>query len=144
MPLSPTSYQLAMPNGQRFCEMPFFPISYGPDFGDELASPGHRHPQSLQFRQSQPQQPIQDTDPQMTRLNELEFEFVAKQALNECGEFMVKGGDSGGGGGSGGNATGDERDVDVDMNLEGRDGWEDIGGECVTEEDFMNWFGVGN
>jgi hypothetical protein len=81
----------------------------------------------------------------MTTLSELGFEFVTKQPSSEGAGFVMKSGDSGGSvGGGGGNAAGEGQNVDVDMHWEGREGWEDIGGECVTEEDFMHWFAIQN
>lgn len=64
----------------------------------------------------------------MAALNELGFEFVNRHYLG-----VGVGGVSGGGEG--------ESEVDVDMEWRGRDGWEDIGGEVVREEEFVNWFG---
>jgi hypothetical protein len=123
MLLSPTSYQMAMPNGQRFWEMPFFPISYGPEFGDES---GLQYLQAAQFRRAQQQQhqAIQEGYNQMTTLSELGFEFVTKHASSEGAGFVMKSSDSGGGsiGGGGGNATGEGQNVDVDMNWDGRKG----------------------
>lgn len=105
-PISPTSYQLAMPNGQGLWETPFFPLSF-PEVEEE-------------------QDHDQDHD-QMTALNELGFEFVNRQALSE-GVGAMEGVDGMG---------------DMDMEWRGREGWEDIGGDIVREEDFLTWFGAG-
>ncbi|KAF9453398.1 hypothetical protein P691DRAFT_755650 [Macrolepiota fuliginosa MF-IS2] len=100
-PMSPVSYQLAMPNGQQLWETPFMPLAAFNGDSEEDGSAG------------------------MTALNELGFEFVNHR------QYFGEGGD------------GMDMDAMGEMSSDwrGREGWEDIAGEVVREEEFHNWFG---
>lgn len=122
--MSPVSFQLAMPNGQRLGEAPFLPFSVGLQDGSERDN-------DLDLGQD---------GEGMAALNELGFEFVNRQALGEgFGESVNW---------TAAAATTTAGEMDMDMEGRGRDGWEDLAGECtreeesVREEEFMNWFGV--
>lgn len=81
----------------------------------------------LSFPEVEEEQEHDQDHDQMTALNELGFEFVNRQALSE-GVGAMEGVDGMG---------------DMDMEWRGREGWEDIGGDIVREEDFLTWFGAG-